>query len=264
MVESKQEIEKVPEVEVVSKAKQRARRLNRGAYWLGKNWLTVFNTFMGLLIIGPWFAPVFMQLGLETPARIIHLFYQTLCHQYPQRSYFLFGEQTMYSLEEIALVWDDVQNPFVIRQFIGTPEMGWKVAWSDRMISMYGGIWLFGVIYALPFVRYRMKPLSVIGLIICCIPMGIDGITHVISDFAGFGQGFRYHNLWLAELTNYAFSESFYAGTVIGSFNWWARLFSGLIFGLGVVWFCYPYVEESFEISNRAIKRKFDKAGLEI
>lgn len=250
--------------ELVSKQKQRARRLNRWAHKMGNNWLLIFNLFMGFLIVTPWLAPVFMHLGWEFPARAIHIFYQTLCHQYPQRSYFLFGPQTMYSLEEVALVWDNVSNPLVIRQFIGTPEMGWKVAWSDRMISMYGGIFLFGVIYAIPAVRRWARPLPLWGLILLIAPMGVDGITHVISDLYGFGNGFRYDNAWLAELTNYAFSESFYVGTVIGSFNWWARLFTGLLFGLAVVWFCYPYVEDSFRISNRSIERKFEKAGIDL
>ena len=250
--------------ETVTKQKARARRLNRWAYWMGNHWLLTFNLFLGVLNLGPWLAPVLMQAGLETPARGVHIFYQTLCHQYPQRSYFLFGPQTMYSIEEVGEVWHNVENPLVIRQFAGTPEMGWKVAWSDRMISMYGGILLFGLLYALPFIRYRARPLPIWGLVLLVIPMGVDGITHVISDLYGFGNGFRYENAWLAELTNYAFDPTFYVGTVIGSFNWWARLVSGLLFGLGVVWFCYPYVEDSFRISNRAIKHKFDAAGLDL
>jgi hypothetical protein len=30
-------------------------------------------------------------------------------------------------------------NPLVLRQFVSSPELGWKVAWSDRMISLYTG-----------------------------------------------------------------------------------------------------------------------------
>jgi hypothetical protein len=40
-------------------------------------------------------------------------------------------------------------NPLILRQFVGNPEMGWKVAWSDRMVSLYGGIFLFTLFYRL-------------------------------------------------------------------------------------------------------------------
>ena len=69
----------------------------------------------------------------------------------------------------------------------------------------------------------------------------------MISDFAGIGQGFRDTNLWLADLTNYQFSAGFYAGDALGSFNSWMRLLSGLFFGIGVVLFGFPYLNEIYE-----------------
>ena len=64
----------------------------------------------------------------------------------------------------------------------------------------------------------------------------------MLSDLAGIGQGFRDTNLWLAFLTNNAFSASFYAGEALGSFNSWMRLVTGILAGLGIVWFIFPYV----------------------
>lgn len=239
-----------------------AQRLNRIVYKLAKRWLLIANTLLGILIILPWLAPIFMQLGLETPARVIHVGYMALCHQFPQRSYFLFGPEAMYTLDEVSLVWDNIANPLELRRFIGTPEMGWKVAWSDRMVSMYGALFLFGVLYH--FVRDRLKPLPFWGLVLFLMPMGIDGVTHVISDLYGLTNGFRYHNQWLAELTNYAFDPLFYSGNAFWSFNWWMRLLSGIFFGLGVVWFAFPYLESGFKQTQREIEVKFRQANLEL
>jgi hypothetical protein len=63
------------------------------------------------------------------------------------------------------------------------------------------------------------------------------GITHMVSDFAGIGEGFRDSNIWLATLTHHAYPATFYAGDALGSFNSWMRWFSGILFGAGIVWF---------------------------
>jgi hypothetical protein len=47
-------------------------------------------------------------------------------------------------------------------------------------------------------------------------------------------------------LTNHVFSPSFYAGDAWGSFNSLMRLLTGISFGLGLVWFGFPYLNESF------------------
>jgi hypothetical protein len=36
----------------------------------------------------------------------------------------------MYSLPEIQTAWQETFNPLILRQFVGNPEMGWKMAWS--------------------------------------------------------------------------------------------------------------------------------------
>ena len=85
----------------------------------------------------------------------------------------------------------------------------------------------------------------------------------MISDLlAGVGDGFRYHNEWLAIITGHAFAPTFYAGDGLGSFNSWMRLLSGLFFGLGVVWLTFPYLHESFINAARTIEAKFERAGI--
>ncbi len=76
--------------------------------------------------------------------------------------------------------------------------------------------------------------------------MGIDGATHALSDLAGLGHGLRDTNTWLQIITNNTFSPAFYQGDALGSFNSWARLITGLLFGIALVGFAFPYINDSF------------------
>jgi len=46
-----------------------------------------------------------------------------------------------------------------------------------------------------------VKTLALWVLILFLLPMAVDGTSHLISDFAGIGQGFRDSNAWLATFT---------------------------------------------------------------
>jgi hypothetical protein len=63
-----------------------------------------------------------------------------------------------------------------------------------------------------------------------------------VINLAGIGQGFRDTNEWLRMLTRNAFPATFYVGDALGSFNSLMRLFSGLLAGLGIVWFVLPHI----------------------
>jgi uncharacterized membrane protein len=211
---------------------------------LVKNWFLLFIVIYGLWVWTPFLAPLLMRLGWDGPANGIYFIYSFFCHQLPERSYFFFGPQISYSLSDIQAAWMDTVNPLLLRKFTGTTGMGWKVAWSDRMISFYSGVWLFALVWY-PF-RRRIKNLPLWGLIFFLLPMVLDGGTHFISDLAGIGLGFRDSNLWLANLTHFAFSANFYAGDALGSFNSWMRIITGLLAGLGLVWFAFPYLDTAF------------------
>jgi hypothetical protein len=112
------------------------------------------------------------------------------------------------------------------------------------MVSLYGGVLLGGLLYII--LRRRIKPLSLRVAALLTLPIVVDGSTHWVSDLAGLTHGFRYDNRWLAAVTDHTFSEGFYVGNALGSFNSWMRLFSGLLFGLAVVWLTYPHIETYF------------------
>jgi uncharacterized membrane protein len=207
-------------------------------------WITLFGVIAGGYVLLPFLAPALMAIGWSGPAKAIYFIYSFLCHQLPERSYFLFGPKLSYSLPEIQAAWQNTTNPLILRQFIGNPSLGWKVAWSDRMVSMFTSIWVFGLLWY-PL-RRRLPALPIWGLALFLLPMALDGTSHFISDFWGIGQGFRDTNLWLGILTNHVFGPTFYAGDAWSSFNSLMRLLSGVLFGFGIVWFGFPYLNDSF------------------
>jgi len=213
-------------------------------HWLSRRWILVISVLLGLYTLVPFMAPVFMAMGLTVPGKVIYWIYSFLCHQLPERSYFLFGPKISYSISEIQTVWLHSNKLIILRQFIGNPQMGWKVAWSDRMVSMYTSLWLFGILWGVT--KKKLKPLPWWGLVLFLLPMAIDGSTHFFSDLAGLGQGFRNSNTWLATLTNQSFPSTFYVGDALGSFNAWMRIITGILFGIGIVWFGFPYLNEAF------------------
>lgn len=211
--------------------------------WITTHWFETFLIVYGLWVFVPFLAPVFMQLGWTGAGRAVYFIYSFFCHQLPERSFFWFGGKAMYSLGEIQAVWQNTSNPMILRQFIGNDAMGWKVAWSDRMISFYTSVWLFALLWY-PL-RCRIKPISWWGFTLLLLPIAVDGITHAVSDLAGIGNGFRDTNAWLAVLTNNVFPATFYMGDALGSFNSLMRFVTGLLAGLGIVWLVFPYISQS-------------------
>ncbi len=236
--------------------------LNRALYRASQTWLAWFFLFTGLWVGLPWLAPVFMELGWTGPAELIYKFYALQCHQLPQRSFFLYSPEKMYSLEFIQATWDDTSDPAILRQFVGSSHLGYKVAWSDRMVSAYTSIPLSALLWRL--LRRGRWSLPIRGFVLLALLMAIDGGTHLISDLSGLGQGFRYSNAWLAELTGNSLPASFYSGNALGSFNSWMRLISGVLFGIGLVWFAIPYIQAEFTAIARNIESEFSQAGVKL
>jgi uncharacterized membrane protein len=225
-----------------------------------RHWMLVFDVMLGLYAGLPFLAPILMHVGSTGPANVIYGFYSTQCHQMPQRSFFLFGPKAMFSLAEIQAAWVKTNNPLILRQFIGNAAMGWKVAWSDRMVSMYISLLFFSL--AWQALRRPARPLPWWGFILSLSVMALDGGTHFISDLSGIGLGFRYSNAWLAALTAHTLPATFYAGDALGSFNSYMRILSGVLFGLGTVWFIFPYLAVGFSDLRRDLEIKLSRAGV--
>jgi len=205
-----------------------------------QHWWLILIAVAALYVGLPWLAPVFMHLGWTRAGHAIYMLYTTQCHQLPQRSFFLFGSKLTYSLPEIQAAWIATDDPALLRQFLGTPAMGWKVAWSDRMVSLYSS-GFFGALICWPL-RNWLRPLPVRVFALLTLPIVVDGATHAISDYVGLVNNFRGTNAWLAVLTMNALPPAFYAGDALGSFNSWMRLLTGLLFGASAAWLVSSHI----------------------
>lgn len=205
--------------------------------WLARHWLGALNLAFGVFVLLPFAAPVLMAANLKTPAGAIYFLYSFVCHQLPERSLFLFGPQVSYPLTRFVALTGSA-NPLALREFIGNVDMGFKVAWSDRMVSLYTSFWAGSLIYAA--LRRRIRPLAFVPFILLLAPLAVDGLTHMVSDIQGLGMGFRDTNAWLSALTNAALAPDFYAGDAWGSFNSIMRLATGVAAGLGIAWLVLP------------------------
>jgi uncharacterized membrane protein len=228
----------------VSSIQSQAQKSTSRSQWLSTHWLGIFLTVYGIWVFAPFLAPLLMKIGWGGAGKAIYFIYSFFCHQLPERSFFLFDKRTMYSISEIQTAWQTTLDPIILRQFIGNEGMGWKIAWSDRMISFYTSVWFFAVAW-FPF-RRKIKPLSWWGFALLLIPLAVDGGTHAMSDLAGIGQGFRDTNQWLAMLTHSSYPASFYVGDALGSFNSLMRFVTGLLAGIGIGWLAFPNMETSF------------------
>jgi uncharacterized membrane protein len=211
-----------------------------------RHWLLLLLAALFIFVGLPFLAPAAMAVGWASLGEILYFVYAPFCHQLPQRSWFLFGEQLTYSLDEIYRVYQG--DVWSLRTFYGTPEMGWKVAWSDRMISFYTMVPVFGLVYAaLRRVYPALRPIPWQWLLLAQVPLFVDGITHALNDllYGIAGGGFRDTNAWLAFLSDNAFA-GFYAGDHLGTFNWWARLLTGLLAAWGIAFFVFPWLDALF------------------
>ena len=217
---------------------------DRLVYGFMRHWLALILTAMLIFVSVPFLAPVAMHLGWSGVGNLIYFLYSPFCHQLPQRSWFLFGDKLTYTLGEIAQVYPHLEA-WQLRRFTGEPGMGWKVAWSDRMISFYFLTPVFGLVYGLVrTVGWRVRPIPFKLLLLLLLPMTLDGVTHLVNDlvFGVTGNGFRDTNAWLALLTGHAF-PGFYAGDHFGTFNWWMRLLTGMVAAWGLAFWVFPWID---------------------
>lgn len=148
-------------------------RFVRSTQWILQHWMGIFVVLFGLFNLLPFLAPVLAQLGVDPAADLIYMLYAPLCHQMAHRSFFLFGDQLMYSPEQLplSLTGDLTGNMLAFKQFRGSDVIGWKVAWSDRIVYMYRAMWLFALLYAAVSRNYRVGRLPIWAFLFLMLPM---------------------------------------------------------------------------------------------
>jgi uncharacterized membrane protein len=222
---------------VTGRAREAVIALDRRILWLARHWVLAFNLFVGVYVGLPFLAPALMAAGLPAPARVLYGVYSGLCHQLGYRSFFLFGERLTYP-RDIFQQYSGIDPNFIepngyptgfweSRAFVGNAQMGYKVALCERDVAIYGVILLAGMVYAVPWVRRRVKPLHwALWILIGLGPIAFDGFSQLFSQYP-------YNQLALFKLFPYRESTAL------------LRVLTGGLFGLANVWLAYPYVEES-------------------
>ncbi len=175
---------------------------------VAKHWLFLITVVFAIEAMLPILAPVLMATSHVTAAQLIYTLYAPFCHQLPERSFFLFGPQSTYTLHELeVLVGSDVPL-----RYIGNPAIGFKVAACQRDTAIYLALWAASLAF-IPL-RRRLRPLPIKFFILLCVPMAVDGLGQLLM-------------LWK--------STSF------------SRVVSGTLFGIACVWLSYPYIEAGMQ-----------------
>ena len=220
---------------------------DRFSYWLSKHWLFIFNLFLLLYVGIPFLAPVFKKIGWNSSAAIIYKIYSPLCHQWAFRSFFLFGEQPYYphtaanvpgvlTFEQVSGITDQTDPSRIqARQFVGTPLLGYKVAFCERDIAIWGAMALFGIVFAITGRRIPQMH-WIIWFIVGLLPIGLDGFSQLISQIP---------NQFIQSILPYRESTPF------------LRTFTGFLFGFSTAWFMFPLIEETMADTRRMLSKKF-------
>lgn len=234
-----------PKYKVRKERGSQVSRTDRLGHFLSRHYLAALNLLIFLYVGLPFLAPVLMNAGYPAAARPIYSVYGAVCHQLAFRSWFLFGDQPAYPREAAEMqgleTYEQVTgldgaNLLEARHFIGNEQIGYKVAFCQRDVAIYGSMLLFGLLFAAS--GRRMKPLPwFIWVAIGIAPIALDGFSQLLSQLPGF--------------TFWEYRES----TPL------LRTLTGALFGFTTAWFGIPLLEDSFEDTRVNIAAKRVRLG---
>ena len=170
-----------------------------------RHWLWLANLTVGVFVALPLLAPFLMATGRDDLAVPIYAAYHYVCHQWAFRSYFLFGPAATYG----PAVLGDLVGSHEMYGLIGSPVLGYKVAFCERDLAIYATVLLSGLTYAR--LRGRVGGLSLAAYALLILQMALDGFSQLF--------GWRESTPEL-------------------------RVLTGALFGLASVWLIYPRVDD--------------------
>lgn len=215
----------------------------RSANWLGRHWLAVFNSFVGLYVLLPLLAPLLMSWGLTQPARWIYTVYAPTCHQLAFRSVFINGEQFVYPRANVDLLDQSLTRFETLaatlpefagvslsglgtdlllagRSFVGNLQMGYKTAICQRDLAIFGAVFVGGVLFGWLRQRRSVRPLPLWAFVLLGMgPIGLDGFSQLF--------GYYLPLLPMRESPPYM------------------RFLTGALFGLCLAWLALPHIQGS-------------------
>lgn len=116
--------------------------LDRVIYRFAQRWLFGFNLVVGAYALAVILAPILRALGYGGAAKPIYGFFGLFCHQDPDRSFHLFGQQ---------------------------------FACCERCAAIYGSIALFGLLFA--FGRDQIRRPTHVAMVLLVSPVVLDGMA---------------------------------------------------------------------------------------
>jgi uncharacterized membrane protein/glutaredoxin len=219
-------------------------RADQFSLWLSRNWLKAFNLFTLVYVGLPFLAPLLMHAGAPTPSYWIYRVYGVVCHQFAFRSWFMFGEQSVYPRSDAYIdelfsyeqaTGLDPDDLWVARSYTGDENVGYKVALCQRDVAIYIGILSFGLIFGLTGRRLFGIPWY-LWILFGILPIGFDGLSQLISQ---------------PPLSLIPIRES----TPL------LRTVTGFLFGFVTAWFGYPIAEESMRENREYLTAKLRRVS---
>lgn len=203
-----------------------------------RHWLTLAIVFLALFSGLPFLAPILMHYGITGPADLIYKGYGLTCHQLSFRTYFFFGEKPAYTIAELQNALN-VTNPggdaLYWRDFIGNSQLGYKMAWCERDVSIY--LAMLGAFIVFGLIRTRVVTLNWRVYLLFVLPMAIDGVWQLFTSPLDL----------LPFLPTHESSPEL-------------RAITGALFGFGSVWLVFPYVDQAMRDAYRDAKSQLERA----
>jgi len=198
--------------------------MDRFAEYIAKHWLRMVCIALAVFVGIPWLAPIFAAFGWWGLSDPIYTAYALTCHQLPERAGTVFGYQ---------------------------------VAFCFRNTAIYAGVLGFGMLYGLArdrdifALRFLRKPIPWWVFVLLLLPLIVDGLTHMFGVRDTVGE-------IMMEKPSFG---SFFIGSQAYSLNWWLRVITGALAGLGAVWFAFPRMARAVEQSE-ALRLLYKQAAM--
>jgi len=189
------------------------RLATRFMRWFSAHWLALANLATFLYVGVPTLAPILMKMNRPRAGRLLYTLFSPLCHQLPERSFFLFGPRAAYSYGELArFLQGDVP-----RRYLGDETLGYKIAICQRDVAIYAAMFAAGLAFSA--LRKRLKPLPLKAFLALLLPLAVDGTGQLLG-------------LWVSSPLS--------------------RVITGGLFGIALVWLAYPHLERGMAEVHQA------------
>lgn len=201
------------------------RTVDRFILWLTGHWLAAVNVFLALVLGLALLAPWLMLHGQTRAGQLLYLAFAPLCHQLPERSFFVGGRAPWYTLSQLTALLQ-YEPPL---RYLGNPQLGYKMAFCERDAAIYAG-WLAGGL-AFALVRRRLRALPwwalILSAVLSLVPIGVDGTVQAL----GLMQS-----------------------------NWFRRSVTGLLFGVGTIMLVYPLLDRGMNEAHESMLHSREEA----